>query len=399
MLLLAVGLSLPIPAWALTSSGVWESPSAFPTVSRAIAAPSKAEKVSRVNQSSRRTTGPKTNFTVAPQKSAPAKKAVAKNNAKNPPATPAAPAFVYDFFSPYVSWGIDPEDPQLSINLKNAWANFTQKKEVVVAVIDTGIDYNHPFLMSNIIVKEGTKGPQNYGVDFSKGKPTTTPYDDNGHGTHVAGIIRSVFPNVKILALKYYNPNASGQANVDATVAAFKYAVEQKVDIINYSGGGPEFVAEEKAAIEKAIQQGILVVAAAGNEASDIDQKSHHYFPASYGLSNIIAVTGYNQQLNIMPLSNYGQHSVHLGAPGHRIRSSFPNGRSGYLTGTSQATAFVSGAAALIKAQYPQISNTRLKDIITSQTGLLPSLVGKTTSGGKLDTSKAMAEAKKITLR
>ena len=266
-------------------------------------------------------------------------------------------------------------------------------------MIDTGIDYSHPYLTDNITVKQGKKGPKNYGVDFSTGTPTTMPFDEHGHGTHVAGIIRSVFPNVKILALKYYNPHASGQANVDATVAAFNYAVEQKVDIINYSGGGPEFVAEEKAAIEKAIRQGILVVAAAGNEASDIDQKSHYYFPASYGLPNIIAVTAYNQQLSIMPSSNYGQHSVHLGAPGHRIRSAFPNGRSGYLTGTSQATAFVSGAAALIKAQYPQISNTKLKDIIVSHTSLLPTFVGKTTSGGKLDTSKAVAEAKKISLK
>ena len=267
----------------------------------------------------------------------------------------------------------------------------------MVAIIDTGIDYNHPFVRDNIIVKEGIKGPQNYGVDFAAGrKNATTPNDDNGHGTHVAGIIRSVFPNVKLLVLKYYNPQASGQANVDSTVAAFQYAVDKKVDIINYSGGGPEFVAEEKAAIEKAVKEGILVVAAAGNEASDIDLKSNNYFPASYGLPNIIAVTAYNQQLNIMPLSNYGKHSVHLAAPGHRIRSSFPNGRSGYLTGTSQATAFVSGAAALIKAQHPELSNDRLKDLLVSQTDLLPAFVGKTTSGGKLDTSKAMAEAKVV---
>jgi len=392
-----------VNAWALTSSGVWESSAAVPSVNRMIAAPKKAERVAKVDQSTRRSQHPKANFVVTnhpaakPTRKAPPAKA--KGQSIPPAAATQVPAkanFQYDFFSPYVSWGIDPDDPQLSVNLKTAWANFEQKKEVVVAIIDTGIDYNHPFIRNNIIVKEGVKGPQNYGVDFSQGKKSMAPNDDNGHGTHVAGIIRSVYPNVKLLILKYYNPQASGQANVDATVAAFKYAVDHKVDIINYSGGGPEFVAEEKAAIEKAVKEGILVVAAAGNEASDIDLKSNNYFPASYGLSNIIAVTAYNQQLNIMPLSNYGKHSVHLAAPGHRIRSSFPNGRSGYLTGTSQATAFVSGAAALIKAQHPEISNARLKDVLISQTDLLPAFVGKTTSGGKLDTSKAMAEAKQI---
>ena len=111
-----------------------------------------------------------------------------------------------DLTSNYVSWGINPENPS-GINLLEAWKKFKKKKEIVVAVVDTGIDPIHPFLEKNIFVESGKVDENNFGVDFSIGKRVKgAPIDQHGHGTHVSGIIKSIYPDVKILALKYYNP-------------------------------------------------------------------------------------------------------------------------------------------------------------------------------------------------
>jgi subtilisin family serine protease len=292
--------------------------------------------------------------------------------------------------SRFASWGIDPDKHLASINLKGSWQKFKKNKEVVVAVIDTGIQGDHAFLAENIHVIGGTKSSHNYGVDFSTGKATNTPVDHHGHGTHVAGIVKSVYPDVKILALKYYNPKASGQANLDATIKALRYAVENNVDVINYSGGGPEASVEELRVLKEAEKKGILVIAAAGNERSNIDDKKHAYYPASYGLSNIITVGAHDDSLNIIPSSNYGKNSVDIAAPGHRIRSAIPGNSAGYMTGTSQATAFVSGVAALIRSKYPTMKYDQIKNIILSSSLKVKTFEGKILGAGKLDASRAL---------
>jgi subtilisin family serine protease len=301
-------------------------------------------------------------------------------------------AKIYDLKSldtQFTSWGIEYES-NASINLNDAWKKFHKKKEIVVAVIDTGIDPDHPFLNKNISVPSGTMTSTNYGMDFSKGAGVkTTPMDEHGHGTHVSGIIKSIYPEVKILALKYYNPKASGTDNLNSTIDALRYAVEQNVDVINYSGGGPEPALEEMKILKEAERKGILVVAAAGNEESDIDNKKNAYYPASYGLTNIITVTAYDQSITTLPSSNYGKQSVHISAPGYRIKSTMPFGRSGYLTGTSQATAFVSGVAAMIKSQFPNLPMQKIKDAIIESAKKEKSLEGKCLAGGRLDASRA----------
>ncbi len=298
--------------------------------------------------------------------------------------------------SRYASWGIDPDKNLASINLKSSWLKFKKNKDIVVAVVDTGIQGDHTFLASNIHVLNGKKSIQNYGVDFSGDKVTNTPHDQHGHGTHVAGIVKSIFPEVKILALKYYNPKASGQSNLDATIRALKYAVDNNVDVINYSGGGPEASIEELRVLKEAEKKGILVIAAAGNERSNIDDKRHAYYPASYGLSNIITVGAYDDSLNIIPSSNYGKNSVDIAAPGHRIRSSIPKDGSGYMTGTSQSTAFVSGVAALIKAKYPHMKFDQVKNIILSSSLKVKSFEGKILGAGKLDAGRAIELADSV---
>lgn len=298
--------------------------------------------------------------------------------------------------SRYASWGIDPDKHLASINLRESWTRFKKNKDVVVAVVDTGIQGDHAFLAKNIYVPGKRSSTTNFGVDFSGDKVTSTPTDQHGHGTHVAGIIKSIFPEVKILALKYYNPKASGQQNLDATIKALQYAVDHNVDVINYSGGGPEASVEELRVLKQAEKKGILVIAAAGNERSNIDDKRHAYYPASYGLSNIITVGAHDDNLNIIPSSNWGKNSVDIAAPGHRIRSAIPGNGAGYMTGTSQATAFVTGVAALIKAKYPKMRFDQIKNIILSSSLKVKNFEGKILGSGKLDAGRAIELADSV---
>lgn len=299
--------------------------------------------------------------------------------------------------SRYISWGISAEKKDSSINIVEAWKKFEGKKEIVVAVIDTGIDPAHPFLKDNLYTISGKTSSDNYGVDFSKNaKNKNQPIDTHGHGTHVSGIIKSVFPNVKILSLKYYDKTASGKDNLDSTIAALRYAVDSNVDIINYSGGGPEADYAELEILKRAEAKGILVIAAAGNEESNIDNKKNAYFPASYKLSNIITVTAHNESLQILSSSNYGKESVDIAAPGYQIKSALNLGRAGFLTGTSQATAFVSGVVAMVKSQYPNITPEKMKNIIINSAKKEFTFSGKVKSEGRIDAAKALEYAAQL---
>lgn len=311
----------------------------------------------------------------------------------------SAAAIAYNpelLISRFASWGIDPDKHLASINLKDSWSRFKKNKEIIVAVVDTGIQGDHAFLQKNIYVPGKKASSTQFGVDFSGEKVTFAPTDAHGHGTHVAGIVKSIFPDVKILALKYYNPKASGQANLDATIKALQYAVDHNVDVINYSGGGPEASVEELRVLKQAEKKGILVIAAAGNERSNIDEKRNAYYPASYGLSNIITVGAHDDELNIISSSNYGKNTVDIAAPGHRIRSAIPGNGAGYMTGTSQATAFVTGVAALIKSKYPKMKFDQIKNIILSSSLKVKNFEGKILGSGKLDAGRAIELADSV---
>lgn len=302
---------------------------------------------------------------------------------------------IKDLTSPYTSWGIDPEN-KTNINLLGAWKKFEKHKEVIVGVVDTGIDPEHKFLANNIFVQSGRIESTNFGKDYSKpGQEKNTPMDVEGHGSHISGIIKSVYPDVKLLSVKYYDSKASGEENLTATIKALKYAVDQNVDLINYSGGGAGMSERELAILKEAEKKDILVIVAAGNKSANIDDKKNAFYPASYGLKNVITVTAYDESLEILDSSNYGPKSVDIGAPGFRIKSSLQNGRAGYLTGTSQATAFVTGVAALIKSKYPQIPNFRVKEIIKASAKKELSLKDKCVTGGRLDADAALSLADK----
>jgi subtilisin family serine protease len=311
------------------------------------------------------------------------------------------------FYSPdllnsrYTGWAleaqIEGEKHNPSINLLSAWKRFKKRGKTVVAVIDTGIDNSHPFLINNLYISKGRSNNNNYGRDFSKGRSSIyRPTDRHGHGTHISGIIKSVFPDVDILTLKYYDAKASGQDNLSSTIKALRYAVDQNVDIINYSGGGPEPADDELKILKEAERKGILVVAAAGNEKSNIDHQKNAYYPASYGLSNIITVTAHDRKTQLLASANYGKIQVDIFAPGDRIKSSLPYRRAGYLTGTSQSTAFVTGVSALIKSKYPHLKAQQIKKIITKSAYREVSMMSKCRSGGRLDAGKALELADRL---
>lgn len=276
-----------------------------------------------------------------------------------------------------------------------AWPLSQGSKEILVAVIDTGLDTSHPVLRENLWTNPGETGVDARGKD----KATNGVDDDgngyvddihgwnfagnngnlsdnHGHGTHVAGIIQSVAPKTTMMVLKYYDPEASGADNLNNTVKALRYAIKMNAKIINYSGGGTTKYPDEELAIREAREKGILLVAAAGNERTNSDING--FYPADYGLSNIISVTAVDENRRVLASSNYGSQSVDIAAPGKSIISTLPGGKFGTMTGTSQATAFVTGTAALLLASgFPSDPESLIQQITVTGTDNR-FLVGKT---------------------
>ncbi|MBC7385304.1 MAG: S8 family serine peptidase [Cryobacterium sp.] len=292
------------------------------------------------------------------------------------------------------NWGIANAHASSHIDAVGAWTIEKGSKNVVVAVIDTGLDANHPDLKANVY----HDAAGNYGYDFVKN--SVNPKDDHGHGTHVAGIIGAisnpktgvsgVAQGVSIMSVKYYADTNSGALNLKNTVKAIEWAVNNGAKVINYSGGGPEFAEEEYVALKKAESKGIVVVTAAGNEHSDTDLPENYYYPSAYRLTNIISVSATDINNKLIGSSNWGKTKVDVTAPGENIYSTLPNGMYGYMTGTSQATAFVSGIAALMLSKDPTLTPARIKEVIRASVDLYPELSGKVASGGRVNAKKAL---------
>ncbi len=299
------------------------------------------------------------------------------------------------------NWGLENSASQI----EKAWSISQGSKNVVVAVIDTGIDPNHPEL-KNCLWKAPTQAGRLtsgsvYGWDFVN--KTANPVDTHGHGTHIAGIIAAaanpkegtagVAPNVQIMAVKYYSETAPGSVNLANTIKALHYAIDNGARIINYSGGGPEYSEEEYQAMKKAEQKGVLIVAAAGNDHRNTDEVDNRYYPAAYrqkGLTNIITVASISQENHLLPSSNWGAGSVDVAAPGEGILSTFPGGRHQKMTGTSQATAFVSGIAALLISKQPALTPSQVRDLILRNVDPVTALYRKVATGGKVNAYKAL---------
>lgn len=222
----------------------------------------------------------------------------------------------------------------------------TKGKGVKVAVLDTGCDSKHPDLQERII------GGRNF-TDDDRSDPTIFQ-DYNGHGTHVAGTIAAqqndkgvigVAPEASLLIVKVLNRNGSGQ--YEWIIKGINYAIEQKVDIISMSLGGPNDMPELYEAIKKAVTNNILVVCAAGNEGDGDDSTDEFAFPGQY--NEVISVGSINFNRHPSDFTN-SHNEIDLVAPGEEILSTYINGKYATLSGTSMAAPHVSGALALIKS-------------------------------------------------
>lgn len=285
------------------------------------------------------------------------------------------------------NWGLHNIVTNSHIEAIKAWGITTGSNKVVVAVVDTGLDVTHPFVKNNVLYSNNI-----YGWDFTKNQ--SNPTDDHGHGTHVAGIITSVAPSVSIVAVKYYSASATGDVNLKQSIKALKWAIDNNVHIINFSGGGPAYSNDEYNLLRLAKRKGILVVVSAGNERQDVDDINNNYYPCSYKLSNIICVGSSDIAKHLHRTSNWGKKTVDVVAPGANILSALPNNMYAYMSGTSQATAFVSGVAALLLSVNPKLKPDQIKKIINKTVDVIPELKEKIKSTGKINAYSALLEGR-----
>jgi thermitase len=273
---------------------------------------------------------------------------------------------------PSNQWGLGVAS-KFGVDAMKAWKITKGVKEVKVSVIDTGIDCSHPAL----------KGHCDQGWDFVNN--VKDGLDSHGHGTHCAGNIAAnsssamgIAPNVTVLAAKFLDANGSG--TLEGALLAIEYSINQGAQILSNSWGGGSFDQSLYDIIAIARDKGILFIAASGNETND--NSATPSYPASYELDNIISVAAIDNKGALAYFSNWGLTNVHLGAPGVSIYSTVLNGGYGSMSGTSMATPFVAGIAALVKSAHPEYSYSEIKDKIMNGAVALPSLDGKTISGG-----------------
>lgn len=317
------------------------------------------------------------------------------------------------------------------------WAhdNSKQGEGIIVAVTDSGVDYNHKDLINNMwrnpkeIPGNGIDDDQNGYVDDVVGwdfvMKDNKPFDitgslwaillsgaNPGHGTHVSGVIGAslnnaegaagVAPKVQIMALRFISEKGQG-SDADA-IAAVDYAVKNGANIINASWGG-EDVGDGKdkplrEAIERARDKGVLFVAAAGNgrmgKGFDNDADKKPMIPASYNISNIVTVAAMDVNDKLGAFSNWGKTKVHLGAPGVKVLSTVPGDKyqdtvidigplKATWDGTSMAAPFVSGALAVLWSQHRHLSADEVKQKLLSQVVAADAVSDKVSTGGRLD--------------
>jgi subtilisin family serine protease len=295
------------------------------------------------------------------------------------------------------------------INATNAWGITTGSEEVVVAVLDSGVDYTHEDLKPNMWTRPASMSPyqdEELGsIDDENGfnavDNASDPMDENGHGTHCAGIIGAEGENnlgiagvnwkVRIMPLKFMNKGGYGTTK-DA-IEAINYVIDRKkagvnVRIISASWGSTQRSRALETVIRKAYENDILFVAAAGNASTNNDRNPH--FPSSYNVPNVISVAALDRNDQLAAFSNYGVKSVAIAAPGVDILSTWLGNAYEEKSGTSMATPVVSGVAALIIAEHPRMSVDDLRKRLLASTDPIVALKGKTVTGGRINAAKAL---------
>ena len=289
------------------------------------------------------------------------------------------------------------------IDAKEAWDIQRGSRDVVVAVLDTGIDYTHEDLIANMW--DGSAfGLNHHGYDFAgdnKGNNDDDPMPHHFHGTHVAGTIGASANNnlgvvgvaheVSLMALKIFRPNVDAfDSDILEAMDFISEKIDQGVNIvaINASYGSSSYNDVMKNAIEKLGAKGVIMCAAAGNSNSDNDD--HSFYPASYDLDNIISVAATDRNDELASFSNYGAQSVDLAAPGVSILSSVINDKYSAYNGTSMAAPHVTGAVVLLAAQDINSTVAERKNSILLSVDTIDSLSDRVDSGGRLNIYRAL---------
>ena len=296
--------------------------------------------------------------------------------------------------------------PDADIDAPEAWDIQTGNPNLVIGVIDSGVDYNHPDLVNNIwtnpgeIAGDGIDNDNNGYIDDVRGWDfaynDNDPMDVYGHGTHVSGTIAAkgnnsvgvtgVAWNAKIMPLKFLGDG--GYGNTSDAILALNYATAKGVKLTNNSWSGGGYSQALYDAINTAGQQGALFIAAASNQSQNNDTTPA--YPASYDLPNIISVASTTNTDGLSSFSNYGLTSVDLGAPGSQIYSTTPGGNYDTYSGTSMASPHVTGGAALVWSQNPTWTAQQVKNRLLDTTDPISALSGKTVSGGRLNINNAL---------
>jgi large repetitive protein len=326
------------------------------------------------------------------------------------------------------------------IDAEAAWDVSTGSDQVIVGIIDTGIDYTHPDLAANIYTNpsedawlnpndpttgNGIDDDHNGKIDDWKGwnflDNTNNPFDDNMHGTHCAGTIGAEGNNgvgvvgvnwrVKMMPLKFLD--SSGSGSTAGAIDAIIYAADMGVDVLSNSWGGGGFSTAMENAIKYANSKGVLFVAAAGNDGTNNDDTPN--YPSNYDVANLIAVAASDHSDNLaiwgsdsgggdngcglicssvvaaVPGSNYGPTTVDIAAPGKDILSTIPGADYTSLSGTSMATPHVAGAAALLLAVNPSLTIADIKNALFTTVDKKDAFTDKIVTGGRMNLGAAVA--------
>lgn len=307
-------------------------------------------------------------------------------------------------------WGLDNQGQDggiagVDIGAKKAWeTSIGSRTGPVVAVIDSGVDYNHPDLKANIFVNPGEiagDGIDNDGngvIDdvngYNAAADSNDPKDDNGHGTHCAGTIGAVGNNgtgvvgvnqeARILPVRFLSKDGSG--NTADAIKALVYTSRTGARVVNNSWGGNKY---NQLVFDVMADSESLFVCAAGNEAYDNDVRP--VYPANYELDNVISVTAHDRSNEFPRFANRGETTVDLAAPGVDIYSTFKGRKYESMNGTSMATPHVAGAATLLATVHPDITNEEIKFLLMNNLDALPEKYGsRIISGGRLNLGKAL---------
>ncbi len=295
------------------------------------------------------------------------------------------------------------------ISAMRAWATTIGSDKVVVAVLDSGVDYTHEDLAPNMWKRpadiaayhDDELGTIDDEDGFNAIDNTADPMDENGHGTHCAGIIGAEGGNdvgitgvnwkVRIMPLKFMN--AGGFGTTKDAIEAINYVIDRKkagvnVRVISASWGSTQRSRALEDVIRKAYENDILFVAAAGNASVNNDRQPH--FPSSYNVPNVVSVAALDRNDQLASFSNFGVKSVAIAAPGVDILSTWLGNEYEEKSGTSMATPVVSGVAALVVAEHPRMSVDDLRKRLLNSIDPLPVLKGKVATGGRINAAKAL---------